>query len=456
MKELVSVIIPFYNEEQYIGDCLISLIKQTYKNIEIICVDDGSTDNGAMIVKAIQQSDSRISLIQQENMNAGTARNVGFSKAKGEYVLFLDSDDFFSPLMVERMLNKALSTNSDIVFCTGYGLNVITKETYMMPPVGKDNASFPNKEVFSSADTTDGIFQLSVTWAWDKMYRTDFIRKNDIFFQGTKVCNDLVFVCLSYLFGERITSVNQHFICHRTNIASSLYSAGERNWKCLFEALSELENRLICEDLYNKHRISFLNLVVENIVYYLLMRFTDGNCFSSFYTYYKNNVSDHYNFMQYPIYGYSAIRYWTKLGWYEKNKHVIDDNMVNGLRDHYGIDYSLPDPSIRDKENNRHLIRTYIGNFGFVNRNAFIEIGMWDSSYTGYGVEDDAAAFALFSAYGRPTLLTEIEVVHITHRISKANLNELSLNRQKFDYYLKSKGIKEFHVGRDLTVKTFL
>ena len=79
-----------------------------------------------------------------------------------------------------------------------------------------------------------------------------------------------------------------------------MYSAGERNWKCLFEALSELENRLICEDLYNKHRISFLNLVVENIVYYLLMRFTDGNCFNSFYTYYKNNVSDHYNFMQYP------------------------------------------------------------------------------------------------------------------------------------------------------------
>ena len=96
MKELVSVIIPFYNEEQYIGDCLISLIKQTYKNIEIICVDDGSTDNGAMIVKAIQQSDSRISLIQQENMNAGTARNVGFSKAKGEYVLFLYVKMIFS------------------------------------------------------------------------------------------------------------------------------------------------------------------------------------------------------------------------------------------------------------------------------------------------------------------------------------------------------------------------
>ncbi len=119
MKELVSVIIPFYNEEQYIGDCLISLIKQTYKNIEIICVDDGSTDNGAMIVKAIQQSDSRISLIQQENMNAGTARNVGFSKAKGEYVLFLDSDDFFSPSMVERMLKYSLQGTTQGRYLTG-------------------------------------------------------------------------------------------------------------------------------------------------------------------------------------------------------------------------------------------------------------------------------------------------------------------------------------------------
>lgn len=257
MKELVSVIIPFYNEEQYIGDCLISLIKQTYKNIEIICVDDGSTDKGAMIVKAIQQSDSRISLIQQENMNAGTARNVGFSKAKGEYVLFLDSDDFFSPLMVERMLNKALSTNSDIVFCTGYGLNVITKETYMMPPVGKDNASFPNKEVFSSADTTDGIFQLSVTWAWDKMYRTDFIRKNDIFFQGTKVCNDLVFVCLSYLFGERITSVNQHFICHRTNIAFGMHSV---NGICISNSLTDNYLRQFKQKVDEKGIEVFLSL----------------------------------------------------------------------------------------------------------------------------------------------------------------------------------------------------
>lgn len=199
MKELVSVIIPFYNEEQYIGDCLISLIKQTYKNIEIICVDDGSTDNGAMIVKAIQQSDSRISLIQQENMNAGTARNVGFSKAKGEYVLFLDSDDFFSPSMVERMLNKALSTNSDIVFCTGYGLNVITtNEIARMTSSANPSFKTGKTMIFECANLkfqachenkslayTDKVIQYSKSGVYDVNYIVNVVSKIIIETNGT-------------------------------------------------------------------------------------------------------------------------------------------------------------------------------------------------------------------------------------------------------------------------------
>lgn len=185
------------------------------------------------------------------------------------------------------------------------------------------------------------------------------------------------------------------------------------------------------------------NIGVHNAKYDTLVFLDDDTVFIN-----RNTLLIVSELSQNNIYGYSATRYWTKLGWYEKNKHFIDNNIVNGLLDHYGIELSFPDPSIRDKENNRHLIRTYIGNFGFVNRDAFKKIGMWDSSYTGYGVEDDAAAFSLFSAYGRPVLLTEIVVVHINHRISKANLYELSMNRQKFYNYLKAKGIKEFHVGR--------
>lgn len=148
------------------------------------------------------------------------------------------------------------------------------------------------------------------------------------------------------------------------------------------------------------------------------------------------------------VYGYSAIRYWTAPGWYEKNKSTIDNNIKNDKLEHYGIEYVLPNPNIREKNDNRHLIRTYIGNFGFVNRSAFEKIGLWDTSYSGYGVEDDAAAFSLYSTYGRPVLLSDIAVVHINHQISKGNFFELSRNRKKFYEFLKSRGIKEFHVGR--------
>ena len=91
----VSVIIPVYNVEQYLRECLNSVIKQTLKEIEIICVDDGSTDNSLDILKEYAEKDHRITIITQKNLHAGVARNAGLSIAKGEYLSFLDSDDFF-------------------------------------------------------------------------------------------------------------------------------------------------------------------------------------------------------------------------------------------------------------------------------------------------------------------------------------------------------------------------
>ena len=94
MKEIkVSIIIPVYNAEKYLHECLESICSQTYNNIEILCVDDGSTDMSAETIKTFQKEDKRIVLIQQTNQYAGVARNNGFDAAKGEYVVFLDADD---------------------------------------------------------------------------------------------------------------------------------------------------------------------------------------------------------------------------------------------------------------------------------------------------------------------------------------------------------------------------
>ena len=117
----VSVIIPVYNVELYLRICLESVLKQNLKEIEIICVDDGSTDKSLDILLEYAAKDNRITVLKQENLYAGVARNAGLAVARGEYLSFLDSDDFFEPDMHEEMYKKAKEDGSDVVVC-GYWL----------------------------------------------------------------------------------------------------------------------------------------------------------------------------------------------------------------------------------------------------------------------------------------------------------------------------------------------
>ena len=106
----VSVILPVYNVESCLGECMDTLQKQSLKEIEIICVDDGSTDNSLAILEERAESDKRIRVIKQENLGAAAARNHGFTYATGEYVLFLDSDDFFKKDMLKKAYEAAKGT----------------------------------------------------------------------------------------------------------------------------------------------------------------------------------------------------------------------------------------------------------------------------------------------------------------------------------------------------------
>ena len=116
----VSVVMPVYNVENYIEECLDSLINQTLKEIEIICVDDGSTDGTLKLLYKYEEADSRVKIIQQQNQYAGVARNNGMKHAVGEYIIFLDSDDFFEKTMLEKMYNEAKRTEADLVWWSGF------------------------------------------------------------------------------------------------------------------------------------------------------------------------------------------------------------------------------------------------------------------------------------------------------------------------------------------------
>ncbi|MBR3320111.1 glycosyltransferase [Candidatus Saccharibacteria bacterium] len=136
-KPLISLIVPIYNVEPYLGKCFSSIKNQTYQNLEIILIDDGSTDNSGKHCDLFAKDDSRVIVKHQKNAGLSSARNTGLSVARGKYVVFLDSDDYVAPDYVEYLFNLSESTNSPISVCSHYEC----KENGTIKPFSKNTKS---------------------------------------------------------------------------------------------------------------------------------------------------------------------------------------------------------------------------------------------------------------------------------------------------------------------------
>ena len=218
----VSVIIPVYNTEQYLTDCLDSLLKQTLKEIEIICIDDGSTDNSLSILYKYSKMDNRIIILKQENKGGGIARNYGMSIAKGEYLCFLDSDDFFNENLLYETVNAADNILADIVVCLYKRYNN-TSGNY-----SDDNYGFIKKnfrKLLFNYNTNPKKFLESFNPApWNKLFRHSFIKKNDLYFQGIKRTNDLYFTITSLVSAKKIYFLDKVLIYYRVGILNNCQS----------------------------------------------------------------------------------------------------------------------------------------------------------------------------------------------------------------------------------------
>ena len=168
----VSVIIPVYNAEKYLEQMLDSVVKQTLREIEIICVNDGSTDRSSDIIRKFMKKDKRISLFEQENINAGAARNRGLKKARGQFVVFWDADDRFDRRTLELMYRKAVKTGADICVCNVYEL-MNSGQIYEASYLNADIVQ--KKDPFSRKDIPEKIFDIASNNPWNKMYIRRFI-----------------------------------------------------------------------------------------------------------------------------------------------------------------------------------------------------------------------------------------------------------------------------------------
>ncbi len=232
-EELVSIIVPVYNVENYLERCLNSIVAQTYKNMEIILVNDGSKDNSKEICKKFQKSDNRIKYIEQENQGLSAARNNGLNASKGKYVIFIDSDDFVNINFVKELYMALINTNSDIAICNYKKVFDSTVDMYK-----KDNGliqSFTGKNKFYNLYNDKSTI---TTVAWNKIYKRE-IFKNTKYPVG-KVHEDefVIYDVLNNAKKITYTSCEYYYYFQRENSITAKYN------KKRLDILEAFDNRL--------------------------------------------------------------------------------------------------------------------------------------------------------------------------------------------------------------------
>ena len=192
-----SIIVPVYNVEKFLRESLDSIVAQTLKDFEVICVNDGSTDNSLEILNEYANNDSRIKVISQENQGQGVARNNAIDIAQGEYLLFVDPDDFIESNTLEVLYNKFHETDVDIIqfdyaTCKEDGTHKRV-ETFKKRLKKYFNYSIKNNQIFNWHEIKKKNLEKMFLVIWDKAYKTSFIKEHNIKFAPNKIGEDQLF-----------------------------------------------------------------------------------------------------------------------------------------------------------------------------------------------------------------------------------------------------------------------
>jgi glycosyltransferase involved in cell wall biosynthesis len=269
LNPTVSVIIPVYNSEKFLSDCLNSVINQTLGNIEIICIDDGSADASLEILKDFAKIDERIIIIEQENAGAGAARNKGLETAKGKYLSFLDADDLFEENMLESAVIACQNAKADFCVFRSDAFYNEDSQKYIKRAWTLKKEQLPNKNFFSYKDISGNIFKVMLGWAWDKLYLADFIKDNSILFQPLRRTNDLLFVFEALLKAERIVAVDKELVHKKLVNSKELTNKEDLYYNNFLQALYALKNLMEQMDIYDNKQQDFINYVLSHSLWHL-------------------------------------------------------------------------------------------------------------------------------------------------------------------------------------------
>ncbi len=296
---IVSVVVPVYNAENYLEKCLDSILSQTLQDIEIICVNDGSSDRSLEILHQYEKQDKRVRVFSQENAGAGPARNWGISKAVGKYLSILDADDFFERTMLEALIEKAESDKYEIVVCNAWQFDHITHEISEMTAIDmKYFSGYDNVTVFSKKNFGEYLFNFTSGSTWNKLFLRSFVIENNLFFQDIRFADDFYFTLLALAKAQRIGILNKRLLYYRTSNVESQQGQVDRTPIEFLEAYYGLQKTLIREGLYEQLEKSFMNRILDRCEQ-TLYSLSQYDSFERLYNKLRKEYFQKFNFCKY-------------------------------------------------------------------------------------------------------------------------------------------------------------
>lgn len=299
----ISIIIPVYNSASCIERCLESLVNQTLKDIEIICVNDGSTDNSLEILNKYSANDNRIKVYTQNNQGPSVARNLGISKANGEYIIFVDADDYTDLKMCEDFYNKAIKTNADIVVSDFYRISNMHSALDKRVEIVHNNIS---DEAFKFDDEIANIIPNVPYETCCKLYKSSFLKDADIKFPSDIfIAEDCCFFINCCFKNPTISILNKGLYYYFINSQNSLSKRSDST-KELFNVFLYVKNILQTADIRNKKvfKLHFTTRISKALLWCYNSCYTISNkkenlkyikTFKNYYKRIKNRDDETYN-----------------------------------------------------------------------------------------------------------------------------------------------------------------
>ena len=259
-EPLVSIIVPVYNSERYLSTLLDSLLNQTYRNLEVICINDGSKDTSLQILKDYSSQDARVVVVDKENSGAAATRNVGLDRATGEFLCFVDSDDYVIPTAIERLVGIAVEHDTDAVIFDMDNFDDVTGETSPTNAVVKEFV--PSRTVFQLKDIPN-FYKRIVGFTVNKLYRSSYLKEMHLRFPQLGAHEDMPFTYVALSAARTLYYLDETLYYYRRSREGSLSDGTNDDYRFMVNALESFRLELVHYDLWDACKRDFINYALH-------------------------------------------------------------------------------------------------------------------------------------------------------------------------------------------------